>query len=230
LLLVLILVVNFWLAASFLLLAILVWVIGGQVAAYFRREVREGSQQGERAMAHLQESTGLLRLVKCFQMEHFNQNRMERQLAEAGDAEFLPPLTTRIEFRSVSLQEPGTGRMLLENISFAIPAGAKIALVGPDPAEKHALVYLLPRFLDPTSGEIRIEDKNIKWVTHESLRAQVAVVLQDDLVFSDTVLNNIGGGDPGYTLPQIIEAAKLAHAHQFIEKLPYGCEALVGDH
>ena len=59
---------------------------------------------------------------------------------------------------SVSLKEPGTGRMLLENVSFAIPAGAKVAIVGPDPTEKHALVYLLPRFLDPTSGEIRIDD------------------------------------------------------------------------
>jgi ATP-binding cassette subfamily B protein len=67
-------------------------------------------------------------------------------------------------------------------------------------------------------------------VTHESLRAQVAVVLQDDLVFTDTVANNIGCGDPGYTLPQVIEAAKLAHAHQFIEKLPYGYETLIGEH
>jgi ATP-binding cassette subfamily B protein len=91
-------------------------------------------------------------------------------------------------------------------------------------------VYLIPRFLDPTVGEIRIEDKNIRWVTHESLRAQVALVMQDDLVFSDTVLNNIGCGDPAYSLPQIIEAAKLAHAHQFIEKLPYGYETLIGDH
>jgi ATP-binding cassette, subfamily B, bacterial len=323
LLLVLILLVNFWLAASFLILALLVWAIGGQVAANFRREVRLGSMQNESAMALLQESTGLLRLVKCFQMERFNQNRMERQLAEAGranwrrlrgealiqpllvaiallagpalaylaarsvlageftvaglvvmavalvalvapvvgwleaarkvrrgreaaaaifefldrkgeaaeaaDAEFLPPLTTRIEFRSVSLAETGTGQTLLDNVSFAIPAGAKVAIVGPNATEKHALVYLLPRFLDPTSGEIRIEDRNIKWVTHESLRAQVAVVMQDDLVFSDTAANNIGCGDPQFNLPQIIEAAKLAHAHQFIERLPYGYETQIGD-
>ncbi|HEY3787477.1 MAG TPA: ABC transporter ATP-binding protein [Urbifossiella sp.] len=323
LLLTLILLVNFWLAICFVILALLVWIIGGQVAAYFRREIRVGSKESESAMALLQESTGLLRLVKCFQMEHFNQNRMERQLAAAGranwrrlrgealarplliavallaglallylgarsvlvgeftvagltvlavalvslvapvagwleaarrlrrgreasaaifeyldrrgeateaaDAEFLPPMTSRIEFRSVSLKESGTGRMLLENVSFAIPAGSKVAIVGPNYTEKHALVYLLPRFLDPTSGEIRIEDRNIKWVTHESLRAQVAVVIQHDLVFSDTVANNIGCGDPQFNLPQIIEAAKLAHAHQFIERLPYGYETLIGD-
>jgi ABC-type multidrug transport system fused ATPase/permease subunit len=323
-LLVMILLVNFWLAVSFLLLAALVWLIAGQVAAHFRREARLGSRQAESSLALLVESLGLLRLVKCYQMERFNQARVERQLAESGrsgwrklrgdalsrpllgavallagvallylagrsvlageftvaglvvmaaallslgppiaawvdsrfrlrrgreaadalveflerrgdaaeaaDAEYLPPMTTRIEFRGIGLKEPGTGRHLLENVTFAVPAGARVAIVGPDPVEKRSLVYLIPRFLDPTSGEIRIEDKNIRWVTHESLRAQVALVMQDDATFSDTVANNIGCGDPQYNLPQIIEAAKLAHAHQFIEKLPYGYETLVGEH
>jgi ABC-type multidrug transport system fused ATPase/permease subunit len=318
------LLVNFWLAVCFLVLAALVWVIGGQVAAYFRREARLGTRQAEAQSALLRESMGLIRLVKCYQLERFSQARVERQLAESGraswrrlrgealsrpllmavgtlagvcllylaarsvlageftvaglvvmavalaalvptlagwvgtgvrvrrgreaadaifefldrkgeagevaDAEFLPALSTRLEFRHVTLREPGSGRLLLDDVSFAVPAGSHVAVVGPDPEQKRALVYLLPRFLDPTTGEIRIEDKNIRWVTHESLRAQVAVVMQDDLVFTDTVLNNIGGGDPGYTLPQIMEAAKAAHAHQFIEKLPYGYETLVGDH
>jgi ABC-type multidrug transport system fused ATPase/permease subunit len=323
-LLVLILLLNFWLAVSFLLLAALVWLIGGQIAAHFRRDARLGSRQADRSLALLVESLGLLRLVKCFQLERFNQNRVERQLAESGrsgwrklrgdalagpllgsvaliagvallylagrsvlagqftvaglvvmgvalvslgppiaawvdsrlklrrgreaadaifefldrrgeaaeaaDAEYLPALTTRMEFRAVTLKEPGTDRNLLGNVSFAVPAGARIAIVGPDPVERRSLVYLIPRFLDPTSGEIRIEDKNIRWVTHESLRAQVAVVMQDDLIFTDTVANNIGCGDQQYNLPQVIEAAKLAHAHQFIEKLPYGYETMVGDH
>src|SRR4029079_1159038 len=141
---------------------------------------------------------------------------------EAADAEYLPALTSRVEFRAVTLREPGTGRNLLENVTFAVPAGSRIAIVGSDPIEKRSLVYLIPRFLDPTSGEIRIEDKNIKWVTHESLRTQVALVMQDDHTLSDTVANNIGCRDPQYSLPQVIEAAKLAHAHQFIEKLPHG--------
>jgi ABC-type multidrug transport system fused ATPase/permease subunit len=323
-LLILILLLNFWLAVSFLLLAALVWLIGGQLAAHFRRDARLGSRQADSSLALLVESLGLWRLVKCFQMERFNQNRVERQLAESGragwrklrgdalagpllgsvalvagvallylagrsvlageftvagltvmavalvslappiaawvdsrlklrrgrvaaeaitefldrrgeaaeaaDAEYLPALTTRMEFRNVTLKEPGTDRNLLENVSFAVPGGARVAIVGPDAVERRSLVYLIPRFLDPTSGEIRIEDKNIKWVTHESLRAQVAVVMQDDLMFTDTVANNIGCGDPQYNLPQIIEAAKLAHAHQFIEKLPYGYETLVGEH
>ncbi len=322
LLVLLILAVNFWLAVSFLLFTLLAWLVGGQVAAYFRREARAGTRQADSALALLRESMGLLRLVKCYQMDRFNQSRVERQIAqasragwrrhrgdalarpmllavalvasvcllflaarsvlageltvpgltvlavalaslagpvagwvdarrkvrrgaeatdaifefldrkgeaaEAADAEFLPALTGRIEFRGVTLDEPGTGRRLLSEVSFAVPAGGKVAVVGTDPTETHALVYLLPRFIDPTGGEIRIEDKNIRWVTHESLRAQVAVVMQDDLVFTDTVANNIRCGDPGYSLPQLIEAAKLAHAHQFIERLPQGYETVVG--
>ncbi|MBN9120091.1 MAG: ABC transporter ATP-binding protein [Planctomycetes bacterium] len=322
LLLALILLVNFWLAVCFLALAGLVWLIGGQVAAHFRREARLGERQAAGLLALLKESMALFRLVKCFQMERFNQTRVERQLnesaranwrrlrggamagpllgsialvtgvalmylagrgvltggftvaglavmavalvslaaplaglfdyaaklrrgreaadailefldrkgetAEAADAEFLPALTTRMEFRHVTLKDPVSDQPVLEDVTFAIPAGAKIAIVGQNPAEKHALVYMIPRFLDPTAGEIRIEDKNVRWVTHESLRAQVSLVMLDDLTFTDTVANNIGVGSAEYNLPQIIEAAKLAHAHQFIEKLPYGYETLIG--
>jgi ATP-binding cassette, subfamily B, bacterial len=148
--------------------------------------------------------------------------------AEAADAEYLPPLTTRIEFRAVSLTDTVTGRKLLDDVTFAVPAGAQVAVVGPDPAERRALVALVPRLLDPTAGEVRIEDKNVRWVTHESLRAQVATLFLDDLTFTDTVANNIGCGSQEFTLPQLIEAAKLAHAHQFIERLPYGYETLIG--
>jgi ABC-type multidrug transport system fused ATPase/permease subunit len=319
----LILLVNVWLAVSFLALAGLVWLIGGQVAAHFRREARLGERQAAGLLALLKESMGLFRLVKCFQMERFNQTRVERQLAEsaranwralrgramagpllgsialitgvalmylaargvlaggftvpglavmavalvsltaplaglfdyaarqkrgreaaeailefldrkgetaeAADAEFLPALTTRMEFRNVTLKDPVSGETVLDGISFAVPANAKVAIVGQSAAEKHALVYMIPRFLDPTSGEIRIEDKNIRWVTHESLRTQVSLVMLDDLTFTDTVANNIGVGSLEYNLPQIIEAAKLAHAHQFIERLPYGYETLIGN-
>jgi ATP-binding cassette subfamily B protein len=144
-------------------------------------------------------------------------------------AEFLPPLARSLEFDEVSLAEPGTGRRLLQGVSLTIQAGQRVALVGPEDMEKHALVYLIPRFLDPNSGEIRIDDKNLRWVTFDSLRAQIAIVLQHNLVFNDTVANNIGCGDPSYTLPQIIEAAKVAHAHQVIQKLPQGYETVIGE-
>ena len=150
-------------------------------------------------------------------------------VGQALEAEFIPPLEKTLQFDKVSLKEPGTGRSLLTKISFTIRAGEKIALVGPDDMEKHALVYLLPRFLDPASGEIRIDGKDLRWVTLESLRAQIAMVLQHNLVFNDTIVNNIGCGDPSFTMPRIIEAAKIAHVHQFILKLPDGYETTVGE-
>ncbi len=323
-LLVLILLTNLWLAISFLLLASLVWLVGGQFAAHYRREGRMGARQADASLSLMVESLGLLRLVKCFRMERFNQNRVERQFAESGrsgwrrlrgsalakpllsalalmaavallylaarsvlageftvaglammavalvslmppiadwfdyrlklrrgreaataiaeflarkgeapeapDAEYLPALTTKVEFRGVKLEEPGTGRKLLENVNFTVAAGSRVAIVGTDPVEKRALVELIPRFMDPNAGEIRIEDKNIRWVTHESLRAQVVAVMQDSWMFTDTVVNNIGCGDQQFTMPQIIEAAKLAHAHSFIEQLAHGYETVVGQH
>lgn len=145
------------------------------------------------------------------------------------DAEFLQPMERRLELVEVSMRESGGGRMLLENVSLVVPAGARVVIVSSDPEEGRALAFLLSRFLDPTGGEIRIDGKNIRWVTHESLRTQVAMVLQQNLIFSDTVANNIGCGDLGYTLPQIIEAAKVAHAHQFVQRLPHGYETTIGD-
>jgi ATP-binding cassette subfamily B protein len=151
------------------------------------------------------------------------------EVGQVVGAEFLPPLHKQIEFDNVSLREPGSGRMLLQDVSLTIPAGKRIGLIGADDLEKHALVYLIPRLLDPTSGEIRIDQHNLRWVTLDSLRAQISIVLMHNLVFHDTVANNIGCGDNAYTLGQIIEAAKLAHAHHFIQKLPKGYETPIGE-
>src|SRR5207237_3111532 len=84
-------------------------------------------------------------------------------------------------------------------------------------------------FIVPSSDEIRIDNHTLRWVTLDSLRAQIALVLQHNLVFNDTVANNIGCGDSSFTLPQIIEAAKIAHAHQFVQKLPQGYETPIGE-
>jgi len=143
-------------------------------------------------------------------------------------AEVLPRLARRIEFDNVSLRGPSE-HMLLENVSLALPAGQRLAIVGADDAEKHALVYLLARLLDPTSGEIRIDEHNLRWVTFDSLRKQLGVVLWLNLVSSDTVAANIAGGDPGIPMPRILEAAKLAHAHQFISRLPQGYDTVIGE-
>ncbi|HET6572963.1 MAG TPA: ABC transporter ATP-binding protein [Fimbriiglobus sp.] len=151
------------------------------------------------------------------------------ETGQAIDAEFLQPMRKNLELVGVSLRESGTGRMVLEDVSLTIPAGTRAAVVFTDPDEARALAHLITRFLDPTAGEVRIDGKNTRWVTYESVRAQVALVTEDALTFADTVANNIGCGDPGFTLPQIIEAAKTAHAHQFVQRLPYGYETQIGD-
>jgi ATP-binding cassette subfamily B protein len=154
------------------------------------------------------------------------------EVPQVPRAEFLPPLSKQIEFDNVSIEESGGGgggRKLLNKVSLTIEAGQKVGLCGVDDLEKHALISLIPRLLDPTSGEVRIDQHNLRWVTLESLRAQISVVMTQNLVFHDTVRNNIGCGDNSYTLPQIIEAAKMAHAHHFIQKLPQGYETPIGE-
>jgi ATP-binding cassette subfamily B protein len=152
-----------------------------------------------------------------------------REVGQVVGAEFLPGISKGVELRSVGLRDPGSGRVLLDDVSLTIGPGERVGLVGTDPAETHAVVNLLSRFLDPTSGEIRVNDKNLKWLTLDSIRSQIGVVLQPNLIFNDTVANNIGCGDPAYSVPQIIEAAKVAHAHQFIQRLPYGYETPIGE-
>jgi ATP-binding cassette subfamily B protein len=147
-------------------------------------------------------------------------------------AEFLPPLADHLELAAVTVGAPrasaGQEGVLLDGVSIRVAAGENVALVG-DERARLAIAYLLPRLIDPDAGEVRIDNKSLPWVTLESLRKQVALVLQDDLTWSDSVAGNIGCGDEKYSLPQIIEAAKAAHAHNFIMKLPDGYETMIGE-
>ena len=154
---------------------------------------------------------------------------LERQpeLQQAVGAQFLPPLRQRITFDKVALDNP-SGRPLLEDVSFTIPARSRTALMGRDEEAKHALACMIPRLLDPRSGRVQIDGVDLREVTLESARAQVGTVFQSDLAFSDTVVANIALGDPSLTLPRIIEAAKVAHAHNFIQDLPQGYDTVIG--
>ncbi|NBO91257.1 MAG: ABC transporter ATP-binding protein [Planctomycetia bacterium] len=317
----------FWidplLSLAFVLVVVVVYAVAMQLLARFRRQTKVATNIAVERLTIIRESLMLMRLVKCYLMEPFNQSRIERQLARyaqaqrlrhrsegvvmpmlvlvaggcllalfyvgalmvlygglplagavtlattclclyrpldrylegwrllkrgkesaqqifaflerKGDvgqvvgAEFLQPMTEQLEFDSVNLREPGSGRMLLDEVTFTISKGQRIGLIGSDELEKHALVYLIPRLLDPSGGEIRIDTHNVRWVTLDSLRAQIGFVMLHNLVFHDTVRNNIGCGDPSFALPQIIEAAKMARAHQFIQKLPQGYETPLGE-
>jgi ABC-type multidrug transport system fused ATPase/permease subunit len=155
----------------------------------------------------------------------FLERRPEIQQAVA--AQFLAPLHERISFENVSLESP-SGRPLLTGASAEIPAKSRTAIVGLDEASKLAMVCLIPRLIDPKVGRVRMDGVDLRDITLESLRAQVATVLQTDLVFSDSVLANIGLGDESYGLPRIVEAAKVAHAHHFIQDLPDGYDTVIG--
>ncbi len=149
------------------------------------------------------------------------------ELQQAGGAKFLPPLKSRISFENVSLENT-SGRRLLDGLTVEIKAGTKTAIMAPDEDSKYALVCLIPRLIDPKVGRVRIDGVDLRDVTLESIRAQVSTVLQADLIFSDTVLANLSLGDPSYDLPRVIEAAKLAHAHSFIQDLPDGYDTAIG--
>lgn len=159
-------------------------------------------------------------------VDAFLERRPNLQMT--ANARFLPPMRDRVQFQHVAI-EAADGRTLLTDFSAEIPARGRTALMGLDDEAKQAVACLIPRLIDPSRGRVTIDGVDLRDVTLESLRAQVALVLQHDLVFNDTVARNIGLGDDSHTLPRIVEAAKLAHAHQFIQELPRGYDTVIGD-
>jgi len=121
-----------------------------------------------------------------------------------------------------------SGRSVLENISFEIPKGQTIALVGPSGGGKSTLADLLPRFYDVKEGAIFVDGIDIKHIPLDDLRGLMGIVTQESVLFNDTILNNIAFGTEA-TLEQVIEAAKIANAHEFIEKSADGYQTVIGD-
>ncbi|MDR1772650.1 MAG: ABC transporter ATP-binding protein/permease [Hungatella sp.] len=134
-----------------------------------------------------------------------------------------------INFHQVSFEYPDDHNPVLSSINLDIKAGEKVALVGPSGGGKTTLCNLIPRFYDPTEGEILIDGQDIRNVTLESLRSAVGVVQQDVYLFSGTVFENIEYGHPGASKDDVIQAAKLAGAHEFITGLKDGYETYVGE-
>ena len=133
-----------------------------------------------------------------------------------------------VSFRHVNFAyEPS--RQILHDISFEIPAGKTVAVVGPSGSGKSTLARLLFRFYDVQSGQILIAGQDIKQVTQASVRQAIGIVPQDTVLFNDTVEYNIAYGQPGATREQVIEAAKSAHIHDFITATPRGYDTMVGE-
>lgn len=134
-----------------------------------------------------------------------------------------------IVFDNVSFSYGEGGEEVLSNISFKINPGEHVAIVGPSGSGKTTLCNLIPRFYEPTSGRILLDGRDIRSITLESLRSNIGMVQQDVYLFSGTVAENIAYGSPNATFEQIKEAARLAGALEFIEKLPEGFDTYVGE-
>ena len=156
------------------------------------------------------------------------------EVADLPDAPSLPPLRGQVEFRDVGFdydrEPPGKGRpRTLANVSFTIPAGKIVAIVGPSGSGKSTIINLLARFYDVASGAVLVDERDIRTVTTDSLRRQIGIVLQESVLFSGTLEDNIKYGRPDATSQQILEAAQAANAHEFIVELPDGFATVVGE-
>jgi len=140
----------------------------------------------------------------------------------------LPRLAGRIEFQAVSFAYR-PGQEIIRNVDFTVASGALIALVGPSGGGKSTLISLLARFYDPTGGRILVDCLDIAAHNSHSLRSQIGIVMQDNILFSGTIAENLKYGRVDATEAEMIEAAKAANAHEFIAKLPQGYRSAVGE-
>ena len=149
-------------------------------------------------------------------------------VVELPNAKPLPPIEGRVTFEHVSA-EYVKGEKVLDDVNFEVQPGQMIALVGPTGAGKTTVINLIPRFYDVSSGAVKIDGVDVRTVTTDSLRSQIGIVLQDTYLFSTTVMENIRYGRPDATDEEVIAAAKLVAAHDFIERLPDGYQTVLGE-
>jgi ATP-binding cassette subfamily B protein len=133
-----------------------------------------------------------------------------------------------IEFQHVSFQYT-QGCRVLDDISFQIPAGSSVGIVGPSGSGKSTLLNLLTRFYEPISGQILLDGLDLRNYRLSDLRAQFSIVMQEPMLFSTTVAGNIAYARPNASRAEIIDAAKKANAHAFIERLPHGYDTPIGE-
>nr|WP_294491305.1 ABC transporter ATP-binding protein [uncultured Mediterraneibacter sp.] len=153
----------------------------------------------------------------------------EPEIKDAPDARPLENVEGHVRYDDVSFHYSDDDAPVLSHVSFEIPSGKSIALVGPSGSGKTTICSLLPRFYDVTGGKITIDGQDVRTLSLKSLRSQIGMVQQDVYLFSGTIRENIAYGKPGASMDEIIEAAKRANIHDFIEELPDGYETFVGE-
>lgn len=179
------------------------------------RRIVEFAEQFQRGM------TGIERFIELMQVKE--------DIKDLPGAKDVKNIKGEIKMENVTFKYHDTKENVLENINLHIRAGQNVAFVGPSGGGKTTLCNLIPRFYDVTEGKITIDGINIKDITIKSLRNNIGVVQQDVYLFSGTVYENIEYGKPGATKEEIIQAAKEAGAHDFIEKLPDGYNSYIGE-
>ena len=179
------------------------------------RRIVEFTEQFQRGM------TGIERFVEIMDMD--------MKVYDREDAKELQVREGQIEFQNVSFRYPDGEKDVLHDVSFTIEPGMNAALVGASGGGKTTLVNLILRFYEVTSGEILIDGSDVKDVTLKSLRESIGMVQQDVYLFSGTVRENIAYGRVGASEEDVIEAAKLAGAYEFIMELEHGFDTYVGE-
>ena len=176
----------------------------------------------------------LSKMTDTYSKAAIGYERIQEVIETDGEVKDLPGARPaprfkgKIEFENVNFAyEPD--RPILRDISFEIEPGQVAALVGPTGAGKTTIISLIPRFYDPISGVVKIDGQDIRRFHQKSLRQQMSFVLQETLLFHGTIWSNIAYGKPEATRKEILRAAELANAQEFIEKLPQGYNTMVGE-
>lgn len=159
----------------------------------------------------------------------FEITDIEPHIKNIPNAIKLKDFKNEIEFKNVSFKYEDSDVKVLDNLNFKVKRGEIIALVGPSGGGKSTLADLIPRFYDPTEGQIIIDGNNIKDVTIESLRSKMGIVTQETFLFNTNIAENIAYGLKDYPIDKIIEAAKTANAHNFISEMPQGYNTIIGE-
>lgn len=152
---------------------------------------------------------------------------LEPAIKDKPDAVVLKEFKSSIEFRNVSFaygSEP-----VVRNVNLSLPKGKTVALVGPSGGGKSTLADLVPRFYDPTEGEVQIDGRSLKDYNLESIRHHMGIVTQESILFNDTIFNNIAFGKEGVNEEAVIEAARIANAHDFIMQTEQGYQTYIGE-
>lgn len=156
---------------------------------------------------------------------------MDHRLETDTHAEVhLPPFQESIRFEDISFKYTSRPEPTLRGMSLTIKAGENVAIVGPNGSGKSTLANLVPRFYDPSAGRILLDGHDVREVGLHSLRQQIGLVTQQSVTFNETIAENIAYGKENATEEEIVAAARQAHAHEFIEKLPLAYATVIGEH